>query len=87
MGTSEKFSRSSRALSNISDFYGVTSKMSGMVVMDGQQRDTGKVIAVKKDGVTGGEEGGAKLEMRRKDCVLISHRTVLALPPRIERGW
>lgn len=74
----------------MSDFYGVISKMSGIVIMDRQLRDTGKVIAVRKDGVTGGGEGGeggAKLEMRRKDCVLISHRTVLALPPRIERGW
>ena len=69
-GTSEKFSRSRRAFSNISDFYGVASNMSaeyGIVIMSRQQSKAGTVIAIREDGVYGRrrERGG----IRRKDCV------------------
>ena len=87
-GTSEKFSHSSRAFSNMSDFYGVASNMSagyGIVIMSRQQSKAGRVIAIREDGITGG--GGSGAESEGKIVCLISHRTVLALSPRIKRGW
>ena len=88
-GTSEKFSRSSRAFSNMSDFYGVASNMSaeyGIVIMSRQQSKAGGVIAVGRTRLRA-EEGAGRSGIRRKDCVFDNHRTVLALPPRIKRGW
>lgn len=90
-GTSEKFSRSSRAFSNMSNFYGVASNMSaeyGVVVMSRQQRKAGVVIAVREDDITGGGGREWNHKHKRKIVCLISHtsRMVLALWPRIKKG-
>ena len=50
-GTSEKFSRSSRAFSNMSKFYGLASNTSAQyrtVITSRQQRKAENVIAVRK---------------------------------------
>ncbi len=89
MGISGKFSRSSRAFSKMSNLHGVGSKLSaeyGIVVMIREQKNTGKVMAVREEEVTGGKREG-RAESEEKILCLISHRTVLALSPRIKRGW
>lgn len=64
-GTGEKFSRFSRAFSNMSDFYSVTSTMSaefGTIIMERQQSKAGRVIVFREDGITGGRGSGAESE-------------------------
>ena len=71
-GTSEKFSRSSRAFSNMSDVYGVASNMSAeydLVIMSRQQSKTGGVIVIREDEITGGGGSGAERNQKERLCV------------------
>ena len=77
-GTSEKFSRSSSAFSNMSNFYGLASNTSAQyrtVITSRQQRKAEKIIAVRKKEATGGGGSRGWRGIRREDylCDTASH--------------